>query len=209
MSNCTAGSGSVHDYSLKTLDGKSLSLKTYASGKLLLVVNVASFWGFTKINYQELNALTQDYSPHLQILGIPCNQFDLQEPGSDGEILNGLKYVRPGNGFTPNFTLTTKSDVNGQDKIQLYRFMKNRCPATSDVIAQTSLIFWSPVATSDVTWNFEKFLIDASGQPRYRFNPSFMPNALRPYIDKMIKEMSSEKQNVIHQQQDLIKLTQL
>ena len=80
--------------------------------------------GATDINYQQLNALTNDYGSHLKILGIPCNQFELQEPGKESEILNGLKYVRPGNGFAPNFTLTSKTEVNGVGQVRIYKFLK-------------------------------------------------------------------------------------
>ena len=60
----------------------------------------------------------------LQVLGFPCAQFDNQEPGNDDEIMNTLKYVRPGNGFVPEFTLFSKLEVNGASTDPLYSWMK-------------------------------------------------------------------------------------
>lgn len=61
----------------------------------------------------------------LRIVGFPCNQFGYQEPGENKyEIMNGLKYVRPGHGFVPNFSLFEKRDVNGKDEDEIYTFFK-------------------------------------------------------------------------------------
>ena len=60
----------------------------------------------------------------LQVLGFPCSQFAHQEPGADNEIMNGLKYVRPGGGFVPNFTLFSKLDVNGAHEDAFYSWVK-------------------------------------------------------------------------------------
>lgn len=62
----------------------------------------------------------------LQVLGFPSSQFAHQEPGSDAEIMNGLKYVRPGKGFVPNFTLFSKLDVNGAKEDPFYSWVKVR-----------------------------------------------------------------------------------
>ena len=62
----------------------------------------------------------------LKVLGFPSAQFAHQEPGRDDEIMNGLKYVRPGNGFVPNFTLFSKLDVNGAKEDPLFSWMKVR-----------------------------------------------------------------------------------
>lgn len=61
----------------------------------------------------------------MEIIAVPCNQFGLQEPGeTEEEIMNGLKYVRPGKGYTPNFPLTKKIDVNGEKQDELFSFLK-------------------------------------------------------------------------------------
>ena len=81
------------------------------------------------MQYPQMNALRDKLNGHFdgslfEILGVPNNQFGLQEPGHNDEILNGLKYVRPGGGYVPNFLMTTKSDVNGPDEHPLYTFLK-------------------------------------------------------------------------------------
>ena len=60
----------------------------------------------------------------LQVLGFPCSQFAHQEPGRDDEIMNTLKYVRPGHGFAPNFTLFSKLDVNGDKADPFFKWVK-------------------------------------------------------------------------------------
>ena len=60
----------------------------------------------------------------LRVFGAPCNQFGLQEPGEGIEILNSVEYVRPGNGFKPNFDLLVKRDVNGKKENVLFTWLK-------------------------------------------------------------------------------------
>jgi len=81
------------------------------------------------MQYLSLNELKTTYSNAekcpLEIIAVPCNQFGLQEPGeTEEEIMNGLKYVRPGKGYTPNFPLTKKIDVNGEKQDELFSFLK-------------------------------------------------------------------------------------
>lgn len=114
--------------------------------KALLVVNVATYWGFTE-QYHELNALQDELFRDLAILAFPCNQFgkvkiwkldmiiigchlimlwlSQQEPGgSDLEILNGIRYVRPGDNFQPKMTLFQKTVVNGANQHPLFAYLK-------------------------------------------------------------------------------------
>ena len=81
--------------------------------------------GFTK-QYLQLNALLHEFSnTPFAILGFPCNQFGLQEPAKDKyELLNGLKYCRPGHGYVPIFKLSRKIEVNGPGELPLYTFLK-------------------------------------------------------------------------------------
>lgn len=81
------------------------------------------------MQYLNLNELKTVYGRQsqcpLEIIGVPCNQFGLQEPGeSEEEVLNGLKYVRPGKGYSPNFPLTEKVDVNGKQQDKMFTFLK-------------------------------------------------------------------------------------
>lgn len=125
---------SFHDFTTKDLDGKSVSMSSL-SGHVVLAVNVATFWGYT-YQYLDLNALQEELlvpegstedSCGLRIVGFPCNQFGFQEPAENKyELVNGLKYVRPGHGFEPNFQLFERRDVNGEKEDEIYTFFKVR-----------------------------------------------------------------------------------
>ncbi|XP_027621821.1 epididymal secretory glutathione peroxidase [Tupaia chinensis] len=118
--------GTIYDYEAVSLDGKErVQLKQFA-GKHVLIVNVATYCGLTA-QYPELNALQEELKAlSLVVLGFPCNQFGKQEPGENSEILPGLRYVRPGGGFVPNFQLFEKGDVNGEREQQVFTFLKRQ-----------------------------------------------------------------------------------
>lgn len=132
---------------------------------------------------------TGKYKCGFSVLAFPCNQFMYQEPGANSkEILNGLKFVRPGNGFQPQFPLFQKIQVNGKDEDQIYTFLKSRCPLPGGVVSQdVTSIVWSPVRSNDVSWNFEKFLVDHEGFPVKRYLPSTEPFDLVDDIESLIK----------------------
>ena len=88
------------------------------------MINVIFLSGYTA-QYLAMNAPISRYgASNFYILGYPCNQFGLQEPGHNDEILKGLKYVRPGNCYEPKFHMMAKVDVNGPDEIPLYTHLK-------------------------------------------------------------------------------------
>lgn len=121
-------SESFHDFTVKDIDGKEVAMSKFR-GHVVLAVNVATFWGYT-YQYIHLNALQDELagkanSCGLRIVGFPCNQFGLQEPAKNKyELLNGLKYVRPGYGFEPKFPLFEKRDVNGKNESEIYTYFK-------------------------------------------------------------------------------------
>lgn len=165
----------IYDYSLRSLKSNTTVPLSLYRGKVVLIVNVATFWGFTP-HYIGLSALQAKFGNNLAILGIPCNQFGLQEPGSNAtEIYNGLRFVRPGHGFVPNFQLFQKIDVNGEKEHPLYTFLKSVCVSTRDGFGDLQELYWSPLKNWDVRWNFEKFLIDPWGKPYMRYDPSAEP----------------------------------
>ncbi len=129
--NCGQTSSTLFEHSRKTLPefgGETVSFDKY-KGNVVIVVNVASFWGLTQTTYTQLNALMLKYGPtarkscSLQVLGFPCAQFANQEPGKDSEIMNTLKYVRPGKNFVPNFTMFSKLEVNGATADGLFSWL--------------------------------------------------------------------------------------
>lgn len=114
-------------------------------------------------NYLGFNALNAQFGSALAILAFPCAQFLNQEPGDNDEILNGLRYVRPGNGYIPAATMFQLTSVNGGLVPALYNWLKNSCPPVSNVVAFLQYNVWSPILTTDIQWNFEKFLINKQG----------------------------------------------
>ncbi|KAG8175513.1 hypothetical protein JTE90_009147 [Oedothorax gibbosus] len=118
---------------------------------------------------------------------MPCNQFGKQEPGgSPDEIYNGIKHVRPGNGFEPNFQLFEKIEVNGEKEHPLYSFIKAYCPSTRGEFSDQTKLFYTPMRVRDIRWNFEKILVDSTGMPVTRYDPSTKPDDIARDIDKLI-----------------------
>ena len=135
---------------LMTLDGQDLAPDALAN-KVVLFVNVASQCGLTP-QYSGLVELNKAYSDRgLVIVGVPCNQFGSQEPGSPEEIkaFTQTKY-------DVDFTLLEKQDVNGADRSPLYQFLVGDGP--------------------DIAWNFGKFLIGRDGSVVARFEPQTAPD---------------------------------
>lgn len=109
------------------------------------------------------------------ILGFPCNQFGHQENCTNDEILPCLKHVRPGGKYVPNFPIMGKVDVNGADTDPLFQWLKEQAPIPSDdphaFVNDPKKIIWAPVLRSDVSWNFEKWLIGLDGNVIKRYSP--------------------------------------
>ncbi|KUI32916.1 glutathione peroxidase [Mycobacterium sp. IS-1742] len=145
------------DIELNTLDGTSTSLRELADGAVL-VVNVASKCGLTP-QYSALEKLAQDYGDRgLTVIGVPCNQFMGQEPGTAEEIQTFCSTT-----YGVTFPLLAKTDVNGPDRHPLYAELTQ----TPD----------SGGEAGDVQWNFEKFLLAPGGQVVNRFRPRTEPDA--------------------------------
>ncbi|XP_072046497.1 glutathione peroxidase 3-like [Amphiura filiformis] len=130
-----------------------------------------------------------------EVLGVPCNQFGLQEPADNHELLNCMKYVRPGNGYEPNFIVTAKDEVNGPDEHPLYTFLKSRCPPVKDEIGDPDGFYWKPIKNGDITWNFNKFLIRPNGQPYKRYDSEVEPPDIRDDILTVLAEELQNEQN--------------
>lgn len=143
------------DLSLKALDGSALDAKLL-EGKAVLYVNVASRCGYTS-QYEQLQAIYDRYKEKgLQIVGVPCNQFGGQEPGSSEEIATFCK-----KNYGVTFPLLEKQDVKGANQSRLYKALVNSNAGKG----------------TDVRWNFEKFLVDASGKVVQRFSSGVKPDS--------------------------------
>ncbi|CAB5049077.1 unannotated protein [freshwater metagenome] len=129
-----------------------------AAGKVTLVVNVASKCGLTP-QYEQLEALQKQYTAKgFTVVGVPCNQFMGQEPGTSEEIASFCSST-----YGVTFPLTEKIDVNGDARHALYSAL-------------------TPVADAegvdgDIRWNFEKFLVNRDGAVVARFHPKTAPDA--------------------------------
>jgi glutathione peroxidase len=142
---------------LKTLSGDPLD-GDELDGRAVLVVNVASRCGLTP-QYTGLERLQERYAERgFTVLGVPCNQFGEQEPGSAEEIQTFCSTT-----YGVSFPMTEKVDVNGPERHPLYSTLS----ATADRAGEAG----------DVQWNFEKFLISPGGRPVARFRPTVEPES--------------------------------
>lgn len=142
----------IYQFSAKDIDGQQVDLSKYA-GQVCVVVNVASKWGKTKVNYSQLVELYDKYNKtenKLAILAFPCNQFGSQEPGSNSEIKQFAA------GFGVKFDMFEKINVNGEEAHPLWKFLKEK---------QGGLL------GAGIKWNFTKFVIDKNGNPVARLGP--------------------------------------
>lgn len=151
-----------------------------------------------------LNALVDEFGDDLFVLGVPSNNFGLQEPGANNVLLNCYRHVRPGGGFEPKYNITTKQDVNGAMQHELYTFLKGACPATISSKGDPSGMYWTPVDAHDLNWNFEKFLIGRDGRPVRRYHPVNAPEDIAEDIreqinlGKELKKMEAAMPNQTH-----------
>ncbi len=157
--------GTIYDFTVKTIDGQDKPLSDYR-GKVLLIVNTASRCGFTP-QYKGLEALYQRYqSKGLELLAFPANNFLNQEPGSDAEIKKFCDLK-----FKTTFPLFSKISVKGGDIHPLYSYLTTR-----------------PGLEGDISWNFNKILVDSSGAVAARYGSRVEPDSkeLTAKIDELL-----------------------
>ena len=142
---------SLYDIPVTTLDGRETTMNDWA-GHVLLIVNTASKSGLTG-QYEGLQRIFNDYAMRgFFVIGMPCNQFGEQEPGTADEISDFCSV-----NYGVSFPLLAKADVNGENTHPLYAFLKD---ATGG---------------EDIQWNFEKFVVSDSGEVLGRFSPKTDP----------------------------------
>jgi glutathione peroxidase len=156
----------VFDFSATGIDGTEVPLEQFR-GQALLIVNTASRCGFTG-QYAGLEALHEKYSDKpFHVLGFPCNQFGLQEPGRAAEIASFCSST-----YGVKFPLFDKIEVNGPNRHPLYAWLTGQKKGL--------------LGSRDIKWNFTKFLTDREGRVVARFAPQVEPAALVPQIEKVI-----------------------
>jgi len=148
---------SILQAKIARLDGTPATLGEVTGGQPALVVNVASKCGLTP-QYTALEQLHEQYADRgFTVVGVPCNQFGQQEPGTSGEI---AEFCSATYGVT--FPMTEKVDVNGEQRHEVYRTLVETPNEKGEA--------------GDVAWNFEKFLVDAEGGVVARFSPTVVPD---------------------------------
>jgi glutathione peroxidase len=154
---------SIYDIEIKSLNNNPIQLSDF-KGKYLLFVNVASKCGFTP-QYKDLEELHTTYKDHLVVIGVPCNQFGKQEPGSKKEIQEFCEV-----NYGVSFLITEKIDVKGENQHPLYTWL------TSKQLNDRK--------NSSVKWNFQKYLVSPEGKlTDYYFSLT------KPLSSKIIKHL--------------------
>ncbi len=157
----------VLNFTMKGIDGKDVDLSKY-QGKVVLIVNVASKCGYTP-QYEGLQALHDKYAEKgLVILGVPANEFNKQEPGTNEEI---AKFCETN--YKVKFDMLAKTVVKGDGQCDLYKHLTSKDT--------------DPKFSGDIKWNFTKFLISRDGEIVSRFEPKVEPKS-----DDVIKAIEAE-----------------
>ena len=147
---------SLYDIQINSISNEPINLSEY-EGKKILIVNVASKCGFTP-QYAGLQELHEKYGDQLVIIGVPCNQFMNQEPGSSEEISNFCQ-----KNYGVNFLITEKVDVKGKNIHPIYQWLTEK--------------EFNGNVDSNVKWNFQKYLISATGELLEIFSSKTKPMA--------------------------------
>ena len=148
---------SLYEFTMKNIDGQNVKLDAF-KGKVVMVVNVASKCGYTP-QYEGLQALyDKNKDKGFVILGFPANNFMGQEPGTEAEIKEFCTSK-----YHVTFPMFAKISVKGEDQHPLYNYLTNKAT--------------DPEFAGDITWNFNKFLIDRSGKIVARFGSKETPES--------------------------------
>ncbi len=164
----------IYDYEVTTGTGETQSLADY-KGKVILIVNTATGCGFTP-HYKDMEAMYEKYHDQgLEILDVPCNQFAGQTPGTDDEIHEFCTLH-----YNTKFPQMKKSDVNGENALPLFTFLKEqksfegfgKGPKALAMSAMLKKIDKDYKNNPDIKWNFTKFVVDREGNVVARFEPT-------------------------------------
>lgn len=181
----------IYDYKAKNIDGEEIKLEQY-KGKVLLIVNTASKWGFTP-QFAGLQKLYEDYKDKgFEVLGFPSNQFLEQDPGTNAEIHNFCQI-----NYGVDFTMFEKIDVRGDNAHPLFKYLTAEAPFQGlDIKSEkgSSLNkflqekFPHYLEGSEIKWNFTKFLIDKDGAVVKRYETPIEPELIAMDIEEKLRE---------------------
>ena len=181
---------SIYDYTVTKADGSELSLSDY-KGKVILIVNTATGCGFTP-HYAPIEKMYEDFHDKgFEVIDVPCNQFAGQTPGTDEEIHDfcTLKYKT-------QFPQMKKSNVNGPDAIELFKYLKSQkgfegFGKGAKALAMNLLlkkIDKDYKNNPEIKWNFTKFVVNRKGDVVARFEPTASMDEVRSCVEALIKE---------------------
>ncbi|KAK4486366.1 hypothetical protein RD792_009039 [Penstemon davidsonii] len=157
---------SIYEFTVKDIRGNDVPLSNY-EGKVLLIVNVASKCGLTNSNYEQLNILYDKYKDQgFEILAFPCNQFALQEPGTNEQIEEAVC-----SRFKAEFPMFQKIEVNGKNTAPLYKFLKSE---------RRGLL------VDAIKLNFTKFLVNKKGKVIGRYAPRTPPLEIEKDVQNLL-----------------------
>lgn len=177
-----------YDYSVTDTQGNEVSLEQYR-GKVVLVVNTATGCGFTP-HYKDIEAMYEKFHDQgFEVLDIPCNQFAGQTPGTDDEIHDFCTLH-----YNTQFPQMKKSDVNGENQLPVYKFLKEqkgfegfgKGPSALAMSVMLKKIDKDYKNNPDIKWNFTKFVIDREGNVVARFEPTEKMENVASCVEKLI-----------------------
>ena len=179
-----------YDLSVTNVNGEEVKMSDY-KGKVVMVVNTATGCGFTP-HYEPMEAMYEKYhDAGFEIIDVPCNQFAGQTPGTDEEIHEfcTLKY-------NTQFPQMKKSDVNGENAIELFKFLKEqkgfegfgKGPKALAMGVMLKKIDKDYKNNSEIKWNFTKFVINRKGEVVARFEPTADMNKVEKFVEQLISE---------------------
>lgn len=178
----------IYDYSVPMPKGEELKLSDFR-GKVILIVNTATGCGFTP-QYEALENIYEQYHEKgLEIIDIPCNQFGHQTPGSDDEVHEFCQLH-----YKTQFPQMKKSDVNGENELPLYTFLKSQKgfegfgehKLASVLAGMLEKVDKNWASKPDIKWNFTKFLINRNGEVVARFEPTADMQKVEAKIVKLL-----------------------
>ena len=182
--------GSFYDHTLTSRSGGTVKMADF-KGKVVLIVNTATGCGFTP-QYAPIEKMYRDYHDKgLEILDVPCNQFGGQAPGSDDEIHEFCTVH-----FNTTFPRMKKSEVNGENQLPLYAFLKSQQGFKGFGKGKMADLLRGHLAkvnpgyekNDGIKWNFTKFVIDRKGNVVARFEPTAEMAGVEALIRKLLAE---------------------
>lgn len=177
-----------YDIKVAAPDGSEVSMSDY-EGKVVLVVNTATGCGFTP-HYKDLEEMYERFHDQgFEIVDVPCNQFAGQTPGDDDEIHEfcQLKY-------NTQFPQMKKSDVNGENAIELFKYLKSKKsfetfgkgPKALALSTMMKKIDKDYKNNGEIKWNFTKFIVDRKGEVVARFEPSIDMKVVSKFVEDLM-----------------------